>query len=290
MVEQGKTKHASFATEDLRENSQLFDDVDATITNIQFGTTPPSAAYVADGNPIYCRVDFLLDGSAPAEERAVNQSYSLGASAGDQFTISADGHSVDPKDESVTSLRKGSKFVMFTAALQSCGVTSTILREGDFSALIGIRGHFKRVLDPVRNFADKDKRTRPGKEKKVQYPPSTLVMVKLLGMPNEVAVGGKPNGAIKGSKPVIVPAAIEESGDLDADTTPHLITALTKAKGKLQRGQILLAVSRAAEGYPQRQVYAKRAQDEDFLTSLTEMGIVEYQPTAKGQPVSLPAA
>lgn len=286
-----ETKYASFATEDLRESSNLFDDVDATITAIQFGKNPPASNYEADGNPIYGRVDYLLDGSAPAEERAVNQFYSLGATAGDQFDIAADGHGLIPKQDTVASLRKGSKWSMYTMALQACGVPNTILRAGNFAALIGLHGHFKRVLDPARTFADQDKRTRPNAQKKVAYPPSTLVLTKLLTMPNEVA---KANGAVKTAKTILTPvpmvAMVEESGDVDTDTTPYLMAALTKAKGKLHRGQILLAVNRAADGNPQKQVYAKRAQEEDFLTNLSDMGLIIYAATDKNQPISLPVA
>ncbi len=279
-------KYASFAVEDLRENSQLFDDVDATITNVQFVNTPPSSAYQADGNPIFARVEFLLDGTAPEEERRVNQSYSLGATAGDQFTIASDGFGLIPKDDMVVSIRKGCKWAIFVTELQKCGVPSPLLRTGNFQVLVGLRGHFKRIPDPVRVFANADKRTKPGAANKPTYPPSTLCLAKLIAMPSEHAVGGKSNGAMKGG-PILVPApVIEESGDIDADTTPYLMAALNKAKGKLQRGQILIAVSRAAEGHPQKLVYGKRAQEEDYLNSLMDIGVLKYAPTEKGQPIT----
>lgn len=283
------TKYASFATEDLRETSNLFDDVDATITGIKFTLTPPSDSYHADGNPIYARVDYLLDGSAPEEERRVNQSYSLGASAGDQFDISSDGFGLIPKDDTVNSIRKGSKWAIFVTELQNKGITSTMLRAGNFSVLIGLHGHFKRVADPVRNFSDLDQRTKPGAKKKSKFPPSTLVLVKLLALPGEVAAGGKSNGAVKSAPIASAQPIVEESGDIDTDTTPFLMAALAKAKGRLQRGQIMLAVSRASEGHANRTVFAKRAGEEEYLSSLAAIGVINYAPTEKGQPVTIPA-
>lgn len=280
--------YASFAVEDMKEGTGLFDDVDGTIRKFQFTKEPPDN-YQAEGNPIFAVVHFELKGDGPVEERMVSQSYSLGASAGDGFGVSEDGYGLIPTADGA-AVRKDSKFGTFAAALQNEGVPKTVLQAGDFSKLIGLSGHFKRVADKERNFGE-DKRTRPGQKSK--FPPSTLVLVKLHGMPGEaVKTTASATKATAAATTAPAAAAPSSSGNVDVDTRAQELLLAVMADAKkagrtLQRSQITLAVSKAAMSDPNRAVYAKRAGEEAFLTLLAEIGAITYDATAKGQPVGL---
>src|SRR3990167_3467730 len=113
-------KYASQVPEDMKEGTGLFDNVNAHITNIQFTKTPPEN-YQADGNPIYSDVSFLIDGEGPEEDRKAGQSYSLGAKAGDNFTISPDGYGLIPNNDDA-ELRKDSKWGTFVTSLAKEGM------------------------------------------------------------------------------------------------------------------------------------------------------------------------
>src|SRR5579859_3672541 len=110
-------KLASFAIEDMKEGSGLFDDVDATITNIRFTREAPDN-YTAEGNPLFVNLSLLLKGDGPEEERKVGQSYSLGAKAGDQFTVTGDGYGLVPNSDDA-AIRKDCKWGTICASLQN---------------------------------------------------------------------------------------------------------------------------------------------------------------------------
>jgi hypothetical protein len=274
-------KYASMAGKDTRENSTLFDNVDATITNVQLTKEAPDN-YEAAGSPIFGVVSFLLDGDGSEDDRKQTQSYSLGAKAGEEFTISVDGYGLIPVSDDFISTRKGSKWDTFKSSLENEGVPSTIFEAGDLSKLIGLRGHFKRVNDAARSFATD--RT----DKKSKFAPQTLLCTKVLSLPGEVAVG-KTNGGAKavtvGSAPVGAP-----EGDLDTVTGVYLLDVLNGAKDKrVQRSQLTLLLSKAAMKDPRRQDIARRGADEAFITTLTDAGLVVYDPAAKPQYVTAAA-
>lgn len=274
-------KFASFATEDMKEGTGLFDDVDATLTNLQFTKEAPDN-YAAQGNPIFAVVHMLLTGDAPEEERKVSQSYSLGAQAGDNFTISEDGYKLIPTNDDAAP-RADSKFGTFCKYLQASQVPASLLKNGDFSKLIGLTGHFKRVADKERTFAEENGRGA----RKSKFPPSTLVLTKLIALPGEKAVG-KSNGAATTVAPTTsAPAA--SSGDIDTDTWPYLEAVLKNNGGTFQRGKLTLKVSQAAAANARRTEIAKRAAEESYINSLVELGMVTYAAAEKGQPVSLVA-
>lgn len=267
-------KFASFAPEDMKEGGNLWDNVDAKITGFKFTREAPDN-YTVEGSPIFAKVDFEIAGTTPIEERRVDNSYSLGAAAGENFDVSEDGYKLIPKSEDAQA-NKGSKFGTFVMALINEGLPKTVAQVGDFSKLIGLVGHFKRVPDKERTFAD-DKR-----KNKSKFPPATLVCTKVIALPGQA-------GSTTGSSTA---AAVADAGEFNLDaTTVDYLTGLLKAKGKpIQRSQLVLLISQAAVKDANRAVIAKRAAEEDLLKNLNEIGIVKYEPDVKGQPVSLPAA
>lgn len=284
------SKFASFATEDLHEGSGLFDDCDLEIAKILLTKEPPDN-YQASGNPIFAIVTFndLTDGLSP-EDRLKSQSYSLGAKAGDDFTIDASGAALIPSNDTA-QVRKGTKFTTFTAALQSSGVPMPMLQSGDLAKLVGIKGRFKRIADPVRNFGDSEERNRGDKKK---FPPSTLVLVKLISLPGEKTT--TTGNAAPAAAPSTSATAAGEAGaggatgDMDTDTFEFLQQALLKAKdGKLQRSQVMLAVSKMAVASTNRGAYAKHAADEGYLGRMVDAGMITYAKDEKGQTISLAA-
>src|SRR6266851_2149258 len=118
-------KYASMSSKDTRENSTLFDNFDGTVTNVQFTKEAPDN-YEAAGSPIFGVLSLLLDGGSAENERKQTQSYSLGAKAGDEFTISPDGYGLIPTDDQTTSLRKGSKWDTLKCSFENEGVPTGI--------------------------------------------------------------------------------------------------------------------------------------------------------------------
>src|ERR1051326_9148920 len=91
-------KYASFAVEDMIESSGLFDNVDGVVSGAKFTKEAPDN-YQAEGNPIFFILGITLNGDGPVEDRTVSQTYSLGAQAGDNFTISSDGYALVPSND-----------------------------------------------------------------------------------------------------------------------------------------------------------------------------------------------
>src|SRR4051812_39768021 len=116
-------KRASFAVEDMKAGGGNLwgtaGPVRAKVTGGRFTKEGPPN-YTAEGNPIYAVVDFELKGDAPIEERRVDQSFSLGGSAGDNFSISADGDYLIPTSDDAAVV-KDSKFGTFASSLQNEG-------------------------------------------------------------------------------------------------------------------------------------------------------------------------
>lgn len=275
-------KRASFAIEDMRQGGgNLWGTagaVRAAITGGKFTKEAPDN-YSAEGNPIFGVVDFLLAGDAPEEERRVNQSFSLGAAAGDNFTVSEDGDFLIPTTDDAAVI-KDSKFGTFACSLQNEGVKKEILQDFAFSKIVGLDGDFKRIADKERTFVNDKK---DGAKKK--FPPSTLCLVKLH------ALNGS-KGATTAAKTTAAPGSATpaaSSGDLDTDTLMYLEQVLKEKGGTEQRGRLTLSVSKAAMKDPNRQNIARRASEESFIQTLVDAGLVKYGATEKGQPVSLAA-
>ncbi len=282
-------KYASFAAKDTREAGSLPSDFDGAVVAAQFTKEAPDG-YQADGNPIFAVVKILRrDIEGTEEERTLVQSYNLGGKAGDEFDISDDGYGLIPKDDSITSIRKGSKFDLFKCSLENEGVPQTITEQGDLSKFLGLDGHWRRVddaklLGKAREFGD-------DKKSKSKFPPQTLVLVKLLALPGEKAAT-KTNGkaASVATSATSTNGAAASSGDLDTDTQLHLLDVLANAKdNKVQRSQLIALLSKAAVKAPNRQDIARRGSDEEFLKGLAESGVIAYDPAAKPQTVSLAA-
>src|ERR1700680_4328506 len=251
-------RYASMAAKDTRENSTLFDNIDATVTNIQFTKEAPDN-YEAAGSPIFGVVSLLLDGDGDEADRKQTQSYSLGAKAGEEFTISQDGYGLVPVSDDFVATRKGSKWDTFKTSLENEGVPTGIFEAGDMSKLIGLRGHFKGMKDPERNFGE-----GAGKREESKFKPKTLLCDKVLSLPGETPVG-KANGNVKGVTVGTAPVGAPE-GDLDTVTGVYLLDVLAGAKDKrVQRSQLTLLLSKAAMKDPRRQDIARRGADEAFI-------------------------
>lgn len=274
-------KRASFAQEDMKAGGGNLwgtaGPVRARIIGGRFTKEAPDN-YQGEGNPIFGVVDFELAGDAPIEERKVNQSFSLGGSAGDNFAISPDGNYLVPTNDDAAVI-KDSKFGTFASSLQNEGVSKAIMASFSFDQIVGLDGDFKRIADKERVFQNANKRQS-------KFPPSTLCLVKLYGIGTTAAVG---KTAATGN--TATPATTADAGpvDLDNETLPYLEAALKAAGGTLQRGRVTLAVSKQAMKDPHRALYAGHAAKETYLASLVEAGIITYDTAAKGQPVSLAA-
>lgn len=288
-------KYASFAAKDTREAGSLPSDFDGKIVAAQFTKEAPDG-YQADGNPIFAVVKILRrDVEGTEEERTLAQSYNLGGKAGDEFNISDDGYGLIPTDDSISSIRKGSKFDLFKCSLENEGVPQTITEQGDLSKFIGLDGHWRRVddaklLGKAREFGD-------DKKSKSKFPPQTLVLVKLLALPGETAKGGKTANQTAAS-PSSTQANAAPEGDLDTQVGAYLVTVLQGAKDNtVQRSQLIALLSKAAIKASNRQDVARRGSDEEFLKFASEAGIVvgdnvytiAYNPAAKPQTVKLVA-
>lgn len=271
-------KYASLAPEDLKEGSNLFDNVDATILKAVYTNEAPDN-YTAEGTPIFAVITLELKGDAPVEERTVSQSYSLGASAGANFTVSDDGHGLIPNEDGV-SLRKDSKWGTFVAALSNEGLPKPILQSGDISKFVGLVGHFTRVADKERNFVNDSRKA------KSKFPPSTLVCTKIHSLPGAAKVAA-PAG--KGTTAAAAPVA--NDGDFDQIVGGFLMTVLEKkakeGKSSVQRSTLGLLLSQAAAKEERRQDIARRGADEGFLATLVDAGMITYDASAKPQVVAI---
>lgn len=273
-----ETKYASFAPEDVKDagGSNLWDNVDAVITGFRFTREMPDNYKIEprageEIAPIGVMIDFEVDGSAPVEERRVNQFFSVGAKVGLSFDIAKDGFGLVPKSEDAQLYT--SNFTKFARSLVENGLPAPVVAAGDFSKVIGLKGHFKRIEDKTgRERTWKDKKGVEHKEM-----PKVLLCTKVLEL--KAAKGAPAAGA-----------AASDEFDLDSTAKDYLVATLTAKKKPLQRSQLVLMVSQQAVSDPNRAAIAKRAAEEEFLNTLSELGIVAYDAAGKGQPVSLPVA
>lgn len=264
-------KYASFDPEGFKESAGLFDNVDGVIKNFQFTDEPPNEGYTSEGSPLFAVLTLLLAGSGSEEERTVQQSYALGASAGQNWRVSEDGYSlIAIVDDPV--MRKGSKFDYLMTSFKAAGVAL----GASLKPFIGLNAHWKRVADPERNFR---KKTAKQQEREAKFgPPTTLLMAKLLS-------SGK---ATKGGSTTAAAPAPE--GDVNERASQYLLEALNHAKDKtIQKARITLAVATIAKEDPARKEIAALVAKEEFLTGLADAGVISFDSSAKGQPISVAA-
>lgn len=274
---------ASFAPDAIKEagNSNLWDNADATITGFRFSREMPDNYKIEpkpgeEIAPVGAFIDFEIDGTSPVEERRVNQFFSLGAKIGLSFDIAQGGYALVPKtaDAQIYS----SNFTKFVKSLVDNGLPATVVAAGDFSKIIGLKAHWKRIEDKSRDPRTRTFKTKSGEEKTVTEYSKILLCTKIHALP-----------AANTAAPASPAAAATEEFDLDTAATDYLLAAL-KAKGKpMQRSQLVLVVSQAAKDNVNRSAIAKRAQEEDFLTNLADLGLITYDAAGKGQPVGLAA-
>lgn len=273
-------KYASWAAEDTRESSGLPSDFDSTIVAAQFTKEPPDGYNLPQGSdPIFGWLTHLIDDGGEyagktEQERTLKVPYSVGAGAGKEFDISEDGFGLIPKDTNVAAIRKGSKFDMMKCTLENEGVPKAITQAGTLEAIVGLRGHWRRVEDEKllgkkREFNDKD-------EKKKKFPDQTLVMVKLLSLPGQqgkAAPATKSAPAANASAPAGATAVPQ--GDLETRTGYFLREVLNGEKSKsVQRSQLVARLSKAALAETDRAAIAKLGSDEAFITKLSAEGMV----------------
>lgn len=280
-------KYASFAAKDTREASSLPSDFDAPITAFKFTKEAPDG-YSADGNPIFAVVTLVPEGDGQPPE--VVQSYNLGGKAGDEFSISEDGYGLIPTGSETTG-RKGSKFDLFKCSLENEGVSSSIFEEGDFSKILGIRAHWKRIDDAKLLGKEREFQNARQNDKKSKFPPQTLVCVKLLDVKASTGKAATTTQATASAA-----ASTNDGATLEQKAATYLKKAIAASKGGvLPRNQIVLAVSKAAGASdPDRAAVAKLAADEGFLGKLRDEGMmvgddpfqVLYNPAANPQVVT----
>jgi hypothetical protein len=305
MAEATAVKRASFAAEDMAEGGgSLWDNVRAVLTSGKFTKEAPDN-YAAQGNPIFGVAQFELrdqtqqEGESAEEFQArchPSQSYSLGAQAGDHFTISENGDYLIPNDDDAR-LVKTSKFGTLMLATQQLDKSLVAyVRDFSWSRIAGLDAQWKRIVDKniVDSGNDGDQVARRGSQKK-KYPPSTLCPVKLYALPGQkgaatqtsgnVSVASSPNPGTAAPAPV---AQTTSAAIQDADVWPYLAQVLQDAKGHTeQRGRLTLAVSKAALADPNRAAIARRAAEESFIAEMANAGLVTYASSEKGQPVTL---
>jgi hypothetical protein len=281
-------KYASFAVEDLKEGSNLIDNFDGVLSSFKFTKEAPDN-YTAEGSPIFMVFGFALDAAKFTKQQGEDedayqarlhpsQSYSLGAKAGDDFIISEDGYGLIPQSDDA-AIRKDCKAGTVIASLQNEGLPKPILQAGDFSKVIGLNAHWKRVPDKERNFGD-----IPGRKQRVsKFPPSTLVCTKILGLPGTTS---NPTSLVTSTPNV---STVQSSGTSDVDikslTLDYLNKVLDAKKGEVQRGNLTLFLSQAAAKDANRQAIAKMGADEAFLMEMASLDMIAYDPAAKPQVV-----
>lgn len=279
----------SMAAADLKEGSNLFDNVKAKITGFKYTKEAPNENYAADGNPIFAHVDLLLDGDGPEDERRVSQSYSLGAQAGDNFEIREDGYALGRKTEdSDAAVRKDCKWGTFLVNLEkTAGFPAPKLQTGEMNCLVGLYGLFKRIADKERNFSE-DQRTKPGKPKS-KFPPSTLCCTQILALPGEAAkttttAAASNTGSGQTSGQASAPVA-----DVDGTALDQVLKVVGE-KGSVQKSQLGILITKNIMTLPNRAEIVKKATDEAFLTSLSDAGMIKFNPASKPQVVEKVAA
>ncbi len=270
-------KYASFAVEDMKEGSNLFDNVRGKITKLIYTNEPPDN-YVVEGAYIGAKLFLELAGDAPVEERQVSQDYNTGASTAANWKISDDGFGLIPVDpENIVPLRKDSKFGTLMAAFGNEGVPKPILQAGNLSAFVGLDAQWLRVADKERNFVN------DSRKQKSKFPPSTLVSSKIYALP-----GAKSATPANTAAPA---ASVASDGDFDTIVGGFLMTVLEKkakeGKSSVQRSGLGLLLSQAAAKEERRQDIARRGADEGFLATLVEAGVITYDASAKPQVVGI---
>lgn len=273
---------ASFDPEDIKKpgsgGSSLWDNVDATITGFRFTKDVPEGyklearqGQTEKPEPIFAYIDFEIDGTAPVAERRVQERCSVGSSSGRFFDVSADGYRLIPRTDDAQLW--SNNFTKLIATMVDNGLPRPIAKAGDFSKIINLKGHFKRVEDKDAGY----KRTWTNKKGETKEEnPRYLACTQVIALPGNNAPAATTT------------TSANDNFDLDSAASQYLQDVLTSRKGKaLQRSQITLLVQQAAsKDIEHRAAIAKRASDLDFLQNLNELGIIRFDPSEKGQPVT----
>ena len=269
----------------------LIDDVNVTILDAVFALTDydgkadqASPALIVQYEPEQ------VEGAEPVQK--FDQIYSAGSS--DHFMPSDDNTMLIPVGNK-TGINNSTNCFKFLTSMVECGFPEDTLAQGDIRCIIGTKGHVKRVAQPKRTGL---LRNRAGEDDTREK--TTLIFESISELPeaageaapaptpkkaaapaSKAAVAGKANGAAKTPPPA---AAVEEADD-DLDTTTY--TALTEIltfgepteKKSIPAGmfQLLTAKVKAGEMDPKtKTAVIARAGKEEFLNSLVEQGLAEY--------------
>lgn len=248
----------------------LYDDVVIEIKDIVYTNEFPSENYNApEGveNPLFARLTIRVDG---AEEDITDNIY-LGNAASNNFEPSEDGKDLVPAGEGV-QLSDKSKWAIFVGTAIAAGVPdvwSDNADSYDVTSLVGYRFHVKRL--PTNSGFKRQGRN--GRE----YEDTAINVTRVVSAPGE---GGKGKGkgkaaaaaAPKGkAKAAPVEEAADEGGDdLEVQTIDMLNALLKENKGKIQKSQITLLVTKAATkaklDAATREAVRKRMFSDDFLS------------------------
>lgn len=224
----------------------LYDDVVIEVKSIEYTNEYPSENYNApDGveSPLFARLTIRVDG---AEEDIVDNIY-LGNAASNNFSPTDDGKDLVPAGEGVR-LSDKSKWAIFVGSAIGAGVPdvwSDNEDSYDVTSLEGYRFHVKRL--PTNSGFKRQ--AKNGKE----YEDTAINVTRVISAPGETPKGkGKTAAApakgkaVAKGKPAPEPETDGDELDVDATAIELLNGFLKENKGKIQKSQITLLVTKYA--------------------------------------------
>lgn len=223
----------------------LYDDVVLLVKNVEYTNELPSENYTApDGveNPLFVRLTLRIEG---AEEDITDNIY-LGNAGSNNFEPSEDGKDLVPAGEGV-QLSDKSKWAIFVGSAIAAGVPdvwSDNADSYDVNPLIGYKFHVKRL--PTNSGFKRQ--AKNGKE----YEDTAINVTRVVAAPGEStgkAAKGKTAAPAKGKSAKAAPAAVEpetDGGDTEVQAVDLLNQFLKENKGKIQKSQITLLVTKHA--------------------------------------------
>lgn len=245
----------------------LIDDVDAKITEAKFMMYDYNGS--ADVSVPALGLELELTDGTKHESYYSAGDAKFWAPSGDGKTLVATG------DKS--ALTNQSKLGIFIAELVAAGFPEDKLSSGDISVLVGLTAHWQRKADPKRTGL-----VRTGKNADREQ--STLIVVKILGLPGE-AVKASPTKAAAG-QPTTATAASSSTGtsaDVDGPATEILLEVLPANGGSIAKNRLSQAVFKAiSKGHPHeasKSAITSRVFNDEFLKAGAASGLWAFDGT-----------
>jgi hypothetical protein len=214
---------------------------------------------------LYCLLSVRVDG---ADEDVTTTLFVGGA---DDWTISEDGHTLEPVEDG-RELGANTSFAKVITSLVESGFPETNLPEDsiNYEAIIGTRARFVQkvnVEDTKKLGKRKDKKT--GKE----YDRMDLVIDQVYSLPGTqgaaaTAPAAAPKAAAAGKKAAKAPKAVAEPVDVAALSTETLMGILGDSDGSIQKNKVSLKVIKVLNGHPQREAVRKWLFSDENLSSI----------------------